>query len=265
MQMLSFRKNKIETGMPIEPMANAMKVMGKKNPGATLDTVASDLLFYWEPGMGQGTATVVDEEGVETVHEMPYKSGKRKQPEALWVKGPCTLRLLPVAGPSFTIQTSASGSYTVSEGVDAAPVPVMADQPTDTLIQTQARTWLRDGRVGASSYALCVALTGVYDPTRSKPRADDVPWDSSDLGRCLAFFRAVPDARPLIGQMSEQGAYWAAIAPLWDTLEAHAAAGENGAIYDLIHQAVEGVREADMAADDDDNEAGPRISFRLRQ
>lgn len=135
---------------------------------------------------------------------------------------------LPLDRPSLslrglTIQVSASGSYTVVEGADATPAPVIPDEPGQSNLLKQARAWLREGRVGTSSYALCVAITGAKDPLLGEPSNASIPRDPSDFMRCMAFFQAVPDARPLLDKVRTLGPRWTAMAQEWETFEAQAA------------------------------------------
>jgi len=83
----------------------------------------------------------------------------------------------------------------------------------------------------------------VEDPQRDPPEPTDIPWDAADFRRCQGFFDAVPEARPLIAEMAQQGPYWAAISPLWDDLEQMYAQKEHLALHDRIHAVTDSIRQ----------------------
>ena len=248
MKALTYRQHRLESGLPLEAMAAAFKTLGKQDPTATTDTVMGDLLLYWHPNMGTGQAIVEDETGHTRTLTMPHRSrGTRSKPEAVLIPSPCVLRLIPDEGEGLTVQVASSGAFTVVDGAEATPAEVLPDEPGQTLLQAKARAWLRDGRVGSSSYALCVGLTGVKDPQRDEPVDTDIPWDAGDFKRCEAFFKAVPDARPLLPQMIHQGRYWAELVPVWEELEGLASTGSWTSVRDVIDRAVGQVKAQDVS------------------
>lgn len=265
MKALSYRRGRLEAGLPLDIMAQAFKALGKANPQATVEDVMKTVALYWDPGMGPGQATVERDGHAPVVLPMPHRTGKKTKPGVAFFEVPCVLRLAPESGEGLTVNVAASGSYTVVGGAATDAATVLPGMAQDTPLQAQARAWLRDGQVGSSSYALCVALTGVTDPHKDAPTAHDVPWDAGDLQRCQRFFEAVPLARPLVGQMASQGPYWAAVAPLWDTLEAAMAQGDRDTVRETLRAATQPVQEAEHARWAEDPEVDPerRVVFQV--
>ena len=237
MKSLSYRSGRIEGGVPLEAMAEAMKAESKANPKATLNSVEQTVLFHWAESMGSGEVKVEREGQATETLSMPIQRGRRSG-GAVFIGIPAVLRLLPKdpEAIALTVNVTASGAYTVTEGTDAAPEPVLPDGADDTPMQQAARAWLRDGRVGLSSYALCVGTTGVSDPDRSEPRAFDYPSDSSDFARCMGFLEAVPEARQHLEKMNDMSKFWQALVPVWGELEELHAAGNRRGVTERIRE-----------------------------
>lgn len=147
---------------------------------------------------------------------------------------PAVVRVAQEGEAGLTVNLTRSGAYTVVSGAQAEPDPVLPTPKTASALEQQGYAWLRDGRVGDSSYALCVALTGVEDPAKAFPSVNDFPHDSDDFSRCLGFFEAVPLARPLLESMNQGGPAWQALVPVWDELEQLFAAGQRREVSDRI-------------------------------
>lgn len=161
---------------------------------------------------------------------------------------PAVARVTQGDDEGFTLNISGSGMYTVAQGSTAEPIPVLPTPTDATPLEQQAYAWLRDGRVGSSSYALCVALTGVENPNKDFPVASDFPHDSDDFSRCVGFFEAVPLARPFLESMNQGGPGWKALLPVWHELEELFSAGQRREVSDRIRQATSGITLGDDAA-----------------
>ena len=74
--------------------------------------------------------------------------------------------------------------------------------------------WIEGGKTGTSSKAIAGQLTGVLLHDNS------YPLDSGDFGRCVGLLNAVPSLRARLGDMNSLNAYWAAITPRWNEIEA---------------------------------------------
>jgi hypothetical protein len=273
MKLFSFRKGALEEGMPIEPMSATLKQLSKTHK--TQQDLGEVALFYWSPQQGAGAIEIHREGQEPQVLAMPVWKGKTKRTSlATPIPVPAVVRVRPEEGHGLTVTLEKSGAFAVAPGADATPLTVLPDHEGDTPMQTAARRWLRDGRVGSSSYALCVGITGVTDPAREEPVDSDIPWDAGDFERCAMFFKAVPEAREHLDKMLEQGPYWAAVVPRWAELENYRQYGENASIRDAIHAVIEPVRaridaeESHNQAPADDDEpnhpAGP-LAFRARR
>jgi hypothetical protein len=73
--------------------------------------------------------------------------------------------------------------------------------------------WMGTGRVGASSKAMALHMTGA-------PCDGSYPHDPDDLNRCLLFLEAVPEAREHLPRMATLNKVWAALVGRWDEIEA---------------------------------------------
>lgn len=74
--------------------------------------------------------------------------------------------------------------------------------------------WLRCDERGLASEFMAFRLMNFGD----KP--NNHPHDPSDLGRCIRFLDAVPEARSRLADMAACGPVWAALIGAWDELEA---------------------------------------------
>ena len=272
MKTFSFRGTTFDEGMAIEPFAAKVKELSKTHK--TADELGNVALFHWAPSKGAGVLEIHREGQEPEVLSMPQWKGKTKRTSlATLVALPAVLRLRPEEGAGLTVTLSEAAAYAVAQGADAAPREVLPDNENDTPMQKAARQWLRQGRVGASAYALCVGITEVSDPNRSEPDASDIPWDAGDFERCALFFKAVPEAREHLGKMTETGPFWAAIVPVWAELENYRQYGENASIRDLIYSTIESVQarlsaeeSKDQSPEDDEpnHPAGP-LAVRVRR
>lgn len=80
-----------------------------------------------------------------------------------------------------------------------------------------ALQWAVGPDTGLSSLVLCAVTMGV------KPDEENdgfCPRDSGDLGRCIRFLRAVPEARRRLRRMAKVSRYWAVLVDRWAELEA---------------------------------------------
>ena len=245
MKALSYRQNRIEDAVPLEAMAEAMKVKGKADPKATLNSVEQTALFHWSEGMGPGVVKVEREGHATETLSMPIKMGRQRSGGAVFIGIPAVLRIVPQdpESPGLTVAVTASGAYTVTEGAEATPQAVLPDSVDDTPMQQAARAWLRDGRIGKSSYALCVGTTGVTDSARAAPDFFDYPKDSADFARCVSFLNAVPEARQHLDKMNEMGPYWKGLNLFWNDLETIQAAGDHAWITEFIGKVEERVSQ----------------------
>lgn len=72
--------------------------------------------------------------------------------------------------------------------------------------------WFGTGRVGASSKAMALHISGAQCD-------GSYPLDPDDLNRCLLFLKAVPEARAELPRMATLNRQWAALVARWDELE----------------------------------------------
>lgn len=236
MLFLSFEHgNCVHAGIDLSTLADTLK----NSKQSSLSS--NQALLHWRPSSGEGRLVVEREGEPSQEHSMPLKKARSRSSLALIVTLPCVLRLAPDGKPGCTLNIAGSGAYTVTDGADASPLAILPDTDHSTPMERSARQWLRQGPIGSSSYALCVGLTGVTDPQRDPPETGDIPWDASDLARCLTFLKAVPEARPHLEKMSEQGPLWAALVPVWDDLENYAQQGKNDSIQLLIAETINGI------------------------
>lgn len=268
MLMFTFSDNALGTGMGILAMAAAMEELSKTHK--TLKDLGPIALIHWAPQQGKGTMEIIrPEHGTETL-QMPFWKGKSKRESlAIAIKLPAVVRLRPENGAGTTLNITASGAHTIIPGADALAGEVLPNNDKDTPLQLTAKKWLREGRVGSSSYALCVGITGVEDPHRDAPENSDIPWDASDFARCAMFFKAVPEAREHLDRMRDQGPLWNALVSAWGELETLHENGQLASIGDLVHRAVDPIlaqqrQTSDLDTNDDepDHPAGPRVAPR---
>lgn len=229
MNFLSFTGTTIENGMSIDTMVKAMKAASKKNPNATMDDLPGVICLDWKKSAGKGHVEIQCGSST-TRHDMPAKEPCFLPPDSV-------VRLHQDAGRGYTITVAPNGTYDFAPGANEALEQPLMPRDGDTPERIAALQWLREGRVGASSYTLCVHLTGVEDPRRENE--DDNPWDPSDLNRCVMFFQAVPQARARIDQMAAVSPEWAALVPAWDELEgllAQQQAGGESQLYERMRE-----------------------------
>lgn len=102
-------------------------------------------------------------------------------------------------------------------------------------IQRAALKWALSDRTGISSMAMCAATMGL----RPDPEVgSNWPSDPSDLGRCLDFLTAVPEARRRLGRVAKLHRTWARLIKRWDELESlyksERPSGQAPKTYDLM-------------------------------
>lgn len=237
MKFVTFEDGKIIEGMAVTHMVKAMDKVSRNLPGATIEDLPGPVCLHWPKSMGPGVA-IIEREGHTTNHKLPSH-------DAFFLPAYSVVRLKPKTGPGVALSVAASGAYTVAQGYDAEVVAPLTPQPGDSPLKVAGLDWLRNGRVGASSYTLCVALTGAIDPQRED--GYDNPWDPADFGRCDKFFKAVPEARAKIAAMSAVSPQWAALVPIWDELETlyngDKALGMSGQLYDRMRAVLDPVRQ----------------------
>ncbi len=72
--------------------------------------------------------------------------------------------------------------------------------------------WIQKGSVGESSKCMAMHLSG-------RPCSGDYPHDAGDFDRCVKMLEAVPELRPIIGNMAKVNSYWAALVKRWSEIE----------------------------------------------
>jgi hypothetical protein len=236
MKFITFENGAIIDGMPITPMSKAMDKVSKNLPGATVEDLPGPVCLYWPKSVGPGVA-IIERDGYQSTHKIPSHDPFFLPPDSV-------VRLKPKTGAGLTLSVAISGAYVVAQGHDADIALPLMPQPGDSPLKVAGLNWLRTGRVGASSYTLCVALTGAIDPQRKDEH--DNPWDPSDFGRCDTFFKVVPEARAKIAEMSSISPQWAALAPIWDELETiyneDKALGKSPRLYERMKSVLDPVR-----------------------
>lgn len=66
----------------------------------------------------------------------------------------------------------------------------------DTKLLNDIRNWYKNGEVGASSSALCLAL--VFD---SPFLLNNAPWDANDFDRCSKMLRFIPQLKEKLSEV----------------------------------------------------------------
>ena len=250
MQSFTFVPGRLHPGITLFVMSAAIKAFQKAHPRATFRDLMEYTVLHWPSERGPGTLTVErDGQAPETLC-MPQKVSRNEDRNTVVVALPCVLRFRPEEGSGLTVRITRSGASAQIEGADAEAPAVLPDPPNATPLERTARAWLRDGHVGASSYALCVELTGVSDPRLGAPNFTDVPWDVDDFQRCQGFFQAVPEALPMVSRMANQGRFWAALAPVWPELQEGWDAGDRDAVANCLNRTLRPLRGASLDAED---------------
>lgn len=80
-------------------------------------------------------------------------------------------------------------------------------------MQDKILTWFATGRVGASSKAMAIAVSGIASNEKLHPS------DPDDLNRCLLFLEAVPEARNHLDKVAALSDYWKALIHRFDEIE----------------------------------------------
>ncbi|QEL18769.1 hypothetical protein PX52LOC_05807 [Limnoglobus roseus] len=103
-------------------------------------------------------------------------------------------------------------------------------------IEANVLKWALTGHTGASSKCMAAHLTG-------NECDGSYPHDAGDFGRCAGLLDAAPELRPLLPKMAEVNRYWAALVPLWDSIEA--LSGDYRKQTDAISKAIRPIEDKD--------------------
>lgn len=235
MNLFFYRDDQLQEGLPIQLMIKGSELIEQRSKTGQEAWNHAIVGHNADPSLSihvdSGDGSSADTQGHVTVFSLP-----------------AVVRMAQGDDVGFTLNISRSGAHTVARGATAEPIPVLPTPTDATPLEQQAYAWLRDGRVGSSSYALCVALTGVENPSKGFPVASDFPRDSDDFSRCVAFFKAVPLARPFLESLNQGGPGWKALVPVWHELEELFSAGQRREVSERIRQATSGITLGDDAA-----------------
>lgn len=99
--------------------------------------------------------------------------------------------------------------------------------------------WALEGDSGISSKTLVQAITGA-----NLEKRPSVPWDPSDLGRCLRVLAKFPELRDRLHLVAEKHADWRGLIDNWPELEAlfaeEAPSGRAPKLYARMQQLLGG-------------------------
>lgn len=129
-------------------------------------------------------------------------------------------------GSTLYVGVTKTGNFLYGQTpLDPKAFESVADQFDKDSTKGQVFTWLETGERGMSSEALCVRLSqeaGV-GPTGISMRSDGdrqaYPGDPSDFRRCVLFFEAVHNLKPLLPAMKNVSPEWSALVDAWPNLE----------------------------------------------
>lgn len=108
--------------------------------------------------------------------------------------------------------------------------------------------WLHGGDTGLSSEAIFHFMT-------LGSTGGSVPWDTSDLARCLRLLERFPEWKPRMPEMVNAGGWWPVWVKHWDEMTASFIEEVGGAVpaygsmwrapktYDLMHRVYEEARD----------------------
>jgi hypothetical protein len=103
-------------------------------------------------------------------------------------------------------------------------------------VNKAALIWIINGHVGISSQTIWAVMMGIADDCN---RAQfSVPWDSSDMLRCLALIEAVPEWESRLSEVSDRFPEWKGIVENWEELRALKDRGEGDALNRRVRQLV---------------------------
>jgi hypothetical protein len=88
---------------------------------------------------------------------------------------------------------------------------IRQDQP----LNQRVANWIVNGRVGSSSKAIWLHMTGT--PTEGEYSH---PYDPDDLNRCLLLLDLIPEWKPRMSEMAVHSIAWAALAERWEEITA---------------------------------------------
>ncbi len=236
MKLFTLQRGTVQTGMTLRLLGQALKEQEQREQSATLESLAGTAFVAWTDAKGEGTLSVsTPGQALQTFQAPP--TNKKGEPTIVVAPLPAVIRYAFENEPGLTLNIARSGAYTVVRGAEADPLPVLPTPANASALEAAAHDWLRNGQIGSSSYALCVGLTGVTSPTENGSNLSATPQDSADLGRCLAFFEAVPEARAKLEHMREKGPTWSALVTVWPELEALQSVKDYKAVNALIDSA----------------------------
>lgn len=111
---------------------------------------------------------------------------------------------------------------------------------TESQIHLAALQWSLSGDTGISSEAMCAAVFGL----RPNPdHGSHWPRDAGDLGRCVRFLRAVPEARRRLGRVAKLNPTWARLIARWAELEGLYCAEEDQGPFTKTYALLESIIE----------------------
>lgn len=81
--------------------------------------------------------------------------------------------------------------------------------------------WLEHGETGKSSLTMCAAMYPQLKGVHHKLLSDDVsvPRDASDMRRCLAILKEVPESRQKLSMVKSVNSNWSKLIENWDAIE----------------------------------------------
>lgn len=90
--------------------------------------------------------------------------------------------------------------------------------PIRPSLDRQILTWMFSDNTGLSSLAMASAVAGI--PMEDSHHSTAHPHDPADLGRCLSFCKAVPDAHLHFDKIAALSPAWKNLIAHWDELSA---------------------------------------------
>lgn len=212
----SVSKSNIEEGMPLMAMAKAMQDLDRKNPGMTVDQMPSSICLYQSP-----KAKDAEKASVRIVGGSEEVAFDRNG--IAWIPTPARVLIHLSTGADHTLAVAPNGSARLTPGINET-LPWIEVPPEASALVQKAAQWLATGEVGASSRFMCATIAGL-----GQDRSDRAPHplDTADLGRCLGFLQAVPEARSGLGKMKSASPQWKALVERWEELESAMIEGDD--------------------------------------
>lgn len=246
--MLSFlhlQPTSVSTHVPLDMMARAMQEKGKERADARLGDADCRAVAFLSRALGAASVEF-ETEGVRRSLDIATSS----KDHALWLPLHAIVRVRPENGEGWAIAITRNGTLRWARGANASvscePETPAADAPPGT---AETLRWLAEGETGSSSLAMAHHLMGIPSEV-DDPQAH--PRDIADLGRCLAFIDAVPQAAGKIATMATVSPVWSELAADWDGLtvlfKGERAAGlAQRQTKDMLQAALERARPAARA------------------